>query len=223
MSPSAKKDTDLPRVLLIGPHPDDVFLSAAGFILKNATQYKFDIVCMCSQGLSDAYETRIEEERKAWDQIIKLSGASISLSFCKIGIDTQLFKVKDQLINFIEGCVEQVSYKYIFAPHPTDTHQDHQTVAEATLAATRYQNNIIFYETPSSISFHPTLFVEIKENIANNKTDVVVQYQSVSLFGDINNYQNNLGDYIEAKLLSNGALSRVCKWAEGFLPYRMIL
>ena len=217
------KGIEKERILFIGPHPDDVFISAAGFILKNATQYKFDIVCMCGHGLSDTYKVRIEEEKKAWNQITKLSGASIELSFCEIGADTQLFKVKDQLIRFIEDRVRQTSYKYIFAPYFQDTHQDHQTVAEAVLAASRYQNNIIFYETPSSISFHPTLFVEIKESVVNNKIVTVAQYQSVSLFGNINNYQENLGDYIEAKLLSNGALSRVCKWAEGFLPYRMIL
>ena len=67
-SPSAK-------VLFIGPHPDDVFISCAGFLIKNVENYNFDVVCMTSKNIKPSSDVRIEEERSAWAEISNITGA----------------------------------------------------------------------------------------------------------------------------------------------------
>ncbi|HIL27609.1 MAG TPA: bacillithiol biosynthesis deacetylase BshB1, partial [Nitrospinaceae bacterium] len=37
-------------IVIIGPHPDDVFISCAGLVLKHLDDYDFKVVCMTSQG-----------------------------------------------------------------------------------------------------------------------------------------------------------------------------
>ena len=45
--------------------------------------------------------------------------------------------------------------------YPEDTHQDHRALAEATLSATRYIRNVLFYEGPTTVNFQPNVFVDI--------------------------------------------------------------
>ena len=213
------------RILLIGPHPDDVFLSCAGFIIKNAKSYGFDILCATSKGISKTSEIRIREEINAWTEIGNATGADISLSFFDDGVDTQLFKTEDKLISHIEHMLQKqkAPYRYVFTPFPEDTHQDHKTVSNATLSATRYHKNIIFYETPSTINFYPNMYVEIEPPSSDLKVLVSKEYESVQIFGNKNHYQSSLSDYIVAKLLSNGAKSRVCKMAEGYRVQKIVI
>ena len=58
----------------------------------------------------------------------------------------------------------------IFTHHPFDTHQAHEGVAKATIAAARRKNTVFFYEpiTPSGrsyVAFNPTLYVDIESTL----------------------------------------------------------
>ena len=215
--------SEKPRVLLIGPHPDDVFISCAGYVIKHINDYVFDILCMTSKEIKPSSDVRIQEEKTAWSAVTNAVGGVISLSFFEDGVDTQLFKVQDKLISYIERMFDSHSYNYIFTPYMHDTHQDHRTVSEATLSASRYQKNVIFYETPSTLDFYPNLYVDMCQRHVDYKLSISKEYRSVQIFGDKKNYQHSLNDYIYAKLLSNGAKSRVCKYAEGFCVHKLVL
>ena len=53
---------------------------------------------------------------------------------------------------------------------PNDTHQDHRAVAIASLAAARRMQVVLYYETPSTQVFDPTVYVEISDVLERKMT-----------------------------------------------------
>ena len=70
-----------------------------------------------------------------------------------------------ELITNIEYVLHQVKPDYIFVHYNEDTHQDHRVLAEATLSATRYIPNFLFYEGPTTVNFSPNVYIDIDETI----------------------------------------------------------
>ena len=50
---------------------------------------------------------------------------------------------------------------FIFVHYIDDTHQDHRNLSESTISATRYIQNVLFYEGPTTQNFTPNVFVDI--------------------------------------------------------------
>ena len=61
--------------------------------------------------------------------------------------------------------VRELNPTFLFVPNGQDTHQDHRKVSTAALSATRHCRNVLFYECPTSVAFHPTIFVDIGNEI----------------------------------------------------------
>jgi LmbE family N-acetylglucosaminyl deacetylase len=207
------------KFLFVGPHPDDVFISCGGLILKSKETHDIDVCCVVSRGMSPSDEVRINEERKAW-HLVDDNQDHVKL-FLFPGVDTEVQRSYNQLVDFIEQALSKNTYKYIFVPYGSDTHQDHRSVSEACLSACRYAKNIIFYETPSTYDFSPTMFVELSDDVMRFKRKISNCYESQLLGTE--NYSVDLQTIIESKAISNGIRSRVCKYAEGFKPFRMFI
>ena len=66
------------------------------------------------------------------------------------------------------------------------------------------------------------MFVEVSEDNVEIKKRISKYYAS-QVLGAAKNHKFSLSDFIEAKLISHGAKSRTCKYAEGYKPYRYYL
>jgi LmbE family N-acetylglucosaminyl deacetylase len=172
---------------------------------------------MSSAGVGSDYSTRIKEEELAWSKISK----NIEVIFLESGIDTRLSEAYNEMVLLIEELIHKFNPEIIFTPYYNDTHQDHVAVSQATMSASRYRKNILFYETPSTCKFYPSVFFKLKNKILNMKKQTSAVYGS-QILGD-STYKVTLSEIIEAKALSNGVTSRVCKFAEGFLPFKFFL
>lgn len=203
-------------ILLIGPHPDDVFIACAGFIIENIKKYDFHVLCMTASG-SENFKQRIDEEVKSWKEIDE----KIKVEFFESGRDTYLENHYCEMTKYIEDKINNVNPYMIFTPSFEDSHQDHVAVSRATLSASRYSRNVVFYETPSTMFFVPSIYCELTPINLERKKEVSKIYES-QILGN-NEYQATLAEIIEAKALSNGVKSRVCKYAEGFLPFKYFL
>lgn len=74
------------------------------------------------------------------------------------------------VVNEIDLRMAAMHPDIIFTHHPFDTHQAHEGVAKATIAAARRMNTVFFYEpiTPSGrsyVAFNPTLYVDIEQTL----------------------------------------------------------
>jgi len=206
------------KVIFIGPHPDDIFISCAGFILENIDKFQFEIYCFATNNLLPSVQIRLQEEQDVWKKIL---GKEFKVNFFKKGIDTDLKSSYNDIVKYIELAIKDNNIKYIFTPFNIDTHQDHVAISNATLSACRYSKNILFYETPSTYNFDAKIFVNLKQKSLQKKKSISKTYNS-QILGN-NEYSLTLSDFIEAKALSNGAKSRICKYAEGFTPFKFFL
>ena len=202
--------------LFIGPHPDDVFIACAGYILKNSAHVNSDIVCVATESINPSKEIRMKEEQSAWSDLLK---NNYELIFLEKFEDTRIHERSNVLIQEIEGLVSEREYSKIFIPYYDDTHQDHRTVSQCALSALRYQKNVIFYETPSSINFNPTIYADIPEEVLNKKCSVIENYNS-QIIGRKSSNEIRLSEYTYTKMISNGLKSRTCNYAEGFAPFK---
>jgi LmbE family N-acetylglucosaminyl deacetylase len=210
------------KIMIVAPHPDDAYIGCAGYVLSNTGSCEVDILCLTNKNLKPSPNKRLEEEIEAWTRIEDYSRNPINIHIFEDGVDTALFKQLDTVINYIESFLRSSEYQCIFTPFLEDSHQDHTTVTRATIAAARYQRNILFYETPSSFNFNPTIFAELEAEEAHFKTESAKSYDS-QIFGGAGKYTTSLYEYIDNRLISNGLRSRVCKYAEGFIPYRRFM
>ena len=62
---------------------------------------------------------------------------------------------------FIDAVVRTVEADVIYAHAPNDSHQDHVAVSAAALAAARRLGRVLYYQSPSTTSFDPTVFVDV--------------------------------------------------------------
>ena len=76
----------------------------------------------------------------------------------------------------------------IFTHHPFDTHQAHEGVAKATIAAARRMNTVFFYEpiTPSGrsyVAFKPHLYVDIESTVEKKIESLKCHTSEYNKFG----------------------------------------
>ena len=201
------------RVLAIGAHPDDIEFGCGGTLIKLSKLGADIFLFIATAGeMGGDPEVRIAEAKKS----AELLNAKIIWGGMK---DTTLFYSRE-LIQKVEKVINDVSPNIIFVNFYEDTHQDHYSLSKATVTATRYSRNLLFYEVPStSSSFKPDIFTDI--------TDVLEEKLKLLLAHSSQVDKVNVGnlDILEvAKSTANfrGIQAR-CEYAEGFHPYRFQL
>ena len=65
----------------------------------------------------------------------------------------------------------------IYTHSPNDTHQDHRSVAAASLAAARRTTRVLTYEAPSSRGFVPQMFLDV-EGFVEQKLELIRAHES---------------------------------------------
>jgi LmbE family N-acetylglucosaminyl deacetylase len=202
------------KILAIGAHPDDIEAGCAGTLAKYArTGHEIFMLVMTEGGMGGEGKTRREEQ---------IASAKI------IGpreliwggyVDTQLTPSINQLIQTIEEVIRRISPDFIFVQYEDDTHQDHRALAKATVSATRYVRNVLFYEGPTTQNFSPTVFVDIKETI-EKKLEMLFAHSSQVKKTNIEGI--TIFDMIRSTAVFRGIQGRV-QLAEAFVPLRLFI
>jgi LmbE family N-acetylglucosaminyl deacetylase len=159
------------RILVIGAHPDDVEIGAAGTILEHSRRGDAVTVLTLSRGAVGG------------DRDVRLGEAQAAAE----AMDTQLL-IGDfpdtridggaPAIRFIESVVGSFEPSIVYVHSSNDGHQDHRAVHTATLAASRRVPRLYCYHSPSSTNqFLPTRFVPIDDTLSG-KLHVLGKYAS---------------------------------------------
>jgi len=85
----------------------------------------------------------------------------------------------NQMVYEIEDVLKKIVPDLIFVHYEEDTHQDHRALAEATITATRYIRNVLFYEGPTTQDFSPTVFVDIKNTMDMKLAAILAHHSQV--------------------------------------------
>jgi LmbE family N-acetylglucosaminyl deacetylase len=133
--------------------------------------------------------------------------------------DTLLTPHMNRMVHDIETVLKKIVPDFIFVHYEDDTHQDHRALAKATVSATRYIRNVIFYEGPTTQNFAPTLFVDIRETI-DEKFAMLLAHRSQVRKTNIEGL--SITDVVRSTAVFRGIQGRV-PYAEAFVPLRLFI
>lgn len=200
------------NILAVGPHPDDLEYGCGGTLAKMArTGQALSLLVMTKGEMGGRPDLRVREQTAS----AKKLGAKL---YWSRWLDTQV-PISREIVQDIEGVIRAVKPDLIFSPFPNDTHQDHRNVAQAVVTATRYARNVLFYETPTSIDFSPTVFVDIGA-VLSRKLELLKAHKSQVHQTRVPGL--SILENARSAAIFRGVQNRV-KFAEGFSPLRLAL
>ena len=157
-------------VITFGAHPDDIEIGMGGTVAK-LTGMGYDVRLVIAT-LPNFVKTDTKEERKH-ESIMsaKVMGCKTP-EFLDLSPEEIVFKRK--FVTQISKIIQELNPEAIFTQWIGDTHQDHQALTRAVVAAARDSNDVFMYETtiPGGISehaFRPQLYVDVTDTLEIKK------------------------------------------------------
>ena len=159
------------KILAVGAHLDDIELACGGTLAKAIKNgHKVKVLIMSKSG----YTNKEGKTQRSNDVAVK-EGKEALKTLGINDIEILDFPTKDipfcsDVVTAIDVIMAKFNPDIVFTHHPFDTHQAHEGVAKATIAAARRKNTVYFYEpiAPSGrsyVSFKPQMYVGIDETI----------------------------------------------------------
>jgi len=201
------------NILAIGAHPDDIEYGCAGTLIKYAERgHHIYLMVLTSGQEGGSSEIRKQEQENAAELM------SVQKIFWGGYHDTQL-PLNKELIEKIEEVLGEVNPDLILVNYGDDTHQDHRILTQATMSATRYVRNVLFFEVPTTQNFNPQVYVDISDTL-KRKSQVLNAHASQVMKTNIEDMY--IIELAQANATFRGIQGRV-KFAEAFAPLRLFI
>lgn len=161
------------NVIVFSPHPDDAEVLMGGTIAKYAQKGHKVLIVLVT--IPNQKETRREESKKA----AAILGAHLSV----LDLNPYELIFTRSLVEIFDKVIKDCQPHIIYTSWIHDSHQDHITVAKATIAAARKNNcSLYMYEQalPSGLTpyaFRAQAFVDISDTI-EKKISAISAYES---------------------------------------------
>lgn len=201
------------NILAMGAHPDDIEIGCGGTLLKYARAGHRVRLMILTDGARGGDSDVRRNEQLASSRI--LGTREIFWGGYR---DTEL-PVAREAIQQIEDVVKKVDPAFIFVNYPDDTHQDHRHLATCTVTATRYTRNVLFYETPTTQNFSPTVYVDI-DGLLEDKVRCLEAHASQVRKTNVEGL--SILEVARASAQFRGLQGRV-RAAEAFVPLRLFI
>ena len=201
------------NILAIGAHPDDIEIGCGGTLLKYKEKGFRVFLLILTDGQFGA-----DKEVRRQEQIMSSEILDANEVFWGGYGDTR-FPFDRRSINTIEDVLQKVDPQFIFVNYYDDTHQDHLHLAEATISATRYIKNVLFYEVPTTQNFSPNVFVDIND-VLDKKIELLKAHESQVMKTNIEDL--SIAEIAQSSANFRGIQGRV-KYAEGFRSLRLFI
>ena len=157
--------------MAIGAHLDDIEIACGGTLAK-AIEAGHEVKALV---MSKSGYTNKEGAVQRSNALAVEEGLEALHTLGLTNIEILDFPTKDipfrsDVVNAIDVSMSAFDPDIIFTHHPFDTHQAHEGVAKATIAAARRKNTVFFFEPiqPSGrsyVAFKPDMYVGIDETI----------------------------------------------------------
>jgi LmbE family N-acetylglucosaminyl deacetylase len=196
------------NVLAIGAHPDDIELGCGGALLRHVARGDHVTMLVMTTGQRGVTtSSRVFEQQEAARAI----GASLRWGNFEDGSIPRGASTIAAIDEAILGTDAHVMYTHA----PRDSHQDHRAVAVASLAAGRRMPALLYYETPSTQRFDPSVYVDIAPVLDDKIRALCAHESQVMRAGAVDL------EAIEACARFRGSQGRV-RLAEGFESPRLV-
>ncbi len=201
------------NVLALGAHPDDIEFGCGGTLAAYAEKGHNVFLFIASDG-SLGGDPEVRKQEQEYSALVMGARQLFWGSYR----DTEV-PLNRELIVRIEGVLKQVQPSMIFVNDPDDTHQDHRNLAQATVSATRYVPNFLFFEVPSTQRFAPNCYMDI-ERVLDKKLACLDAHRSQVAKTNIEGL--TILELAVSSANFRGIQGRV-KYAEAFHSVRLLL
>jgi len=197
------------NVLAIGAHPDDIELGCGATLLAHAAAGDAVTMRVLTSGQAGpGTANRHAEQRTAAGML----GATLrwgGLVDCRLTPDAATVRI-------LEEVVEDTAADIVYVHAPDDSHQDHRAAAAAALSAARRMSRVLHYQSPSTLTFNPTVYVDVTAYLGGKLAALKAHASQVELSAMVE------PDAVVASARHWGAQARI-GYAEAFAPTRMVL
>lgn len=159
------------KIMAIGAHLDDIEIACGGTLAKAVEAgHTVKVLIMSKSGYTNK-EGQVQRSNEVAVQEGIRALNTLGIQDIEIlDFDTKDIPFCSQVVNPIDVSMAAFDPDMIFTHHPFDTHQAHEGVSKATIAAARRRNTVFFYEpiTPSGrsyVAFKPTMYVDIESTL----------------------------------------------------------
>lgn len=155
-----------PSVVAFGAHPDDIEIGMGGTIAKLSAQ-GYDVNLVVATLPNFVMIDKKEERRNESTISAKVMGCKTP-EFLDLTPDEITFGRR--FVTKIDEIITRRKPEAVFTQWIGDSHQDHQALTKAVIAASRDLNNLFMYETTipggiTEIAFRPQLYVDISATL----------------------------------------------------------
>src|SRR5712692_5798949 len=154
------------NILAIGAHPDDVELGCGGSLLKAARGGHNIFLAVLTRGGASG-----DPVQRSNELILSAKAIGAKRLWIDNFEDTEV-STGTSLINHLEYFIHRADPDVIFTHSIGDYHHDHRAIAECTVEAGRYSQNILAYEMPVTSDFKPQLYYDISD-VMQKKIELV--------------------------------------------------
>lgn len=153
-------------VIAFGAHPDDLEIGMGGTLAKLA-RLGYDVNLVIAT-LPNFVKTDIKEQRRIEATMSAKTLGCRSPQFLDLSPDE--ITIGRKFVTMIDEIINKHKPEAVFTQWIGDSHQDHQALTRAVIAASRDSNNLFMYETtiPGGLTenaFRPQLYVDITETL----------------------------------------------------------
>jgi LmbE family N-acetylglucosaminyl deacetylase len=200
-------------VLAIGAHPDDIELGCGGALLAHvAAGDTVTMLVMTGGENGPGDDAQVIGRRTEQERAARVIGATVvwgGLRDCEVVADSAA-------IRRVEQVLQATAADLVYVHAPDDSHQDHRAVAAATLGAARRLPRVLHYQSPSTLTFAPTVYVDVTAHLTGKLAALAAHASQVERSAMVE------PDAIVASARHWGAQARI-GYAEAFQPTRMVL
>lgn len=177
------------KIMAIGAHLDDIEIACGGTLAKAIKAgHEVRVLIMSKSG----YTNKDGIVQRSDDQAVEEGVQALhTLGISEIEIldfPTKDIPFRSDVVNAIDVRIAEFDPDILFTHHPFDTHQAHEGVAKASIAAARRKNTVFFYEpiTPSGrsyVPFKPSLYVDIESTLCMKIASLKCHKSEYNKFG----------------------------------------
>jgi LmbE family N-acetylglucosaminyl deacetylase len=165
-------------ILVFGAHPDDIEIGMGGTVAKLA-RLGYDVNLVVATLPNFVATDTKEDRRREATMSAKVMGCKAP-EFLDLAPEEVVFGRK--FVTLIDKIIKKIQPEAVFTQWIGDSHQDHQALTRAVIAAARDLDNILMYETtiPGGITesaFRSQLYVDITDTL-DIKSDALECFQS---------------------------------------------
>lgn len=131
------------RVMIVGAHADDIEINAGGLLAKISRGS--DVMCLTmAHGSDPIRKAELQSSMDIYGDVYAAEGRSFSSRHFDFE-DTRMYLQRREIVGVLSDAVREFQPDVVVT-HFRDNHQDHQTICDATLTATRRVDNLLFFK-----------------------------------------------------------------------------